>query len=114
MQTDVDSVFFATDDFAEVIKRYIGGEKGAVEFVTALVTWNPTGEAYERDRATRRTGELLLKDSQSVTVADTFKVGTDRIQVTAVGPIQDGARTVYFSQYIPEIKGGAPLRTGDL
>ena len=36
IQTDVDDVFFTTDEFAEVIKRYVGGVKGVVESVTAL------------------------------------------------------------------------------
>jgi len=57
---------------------------------------------------------MMLASSQAVTTSDSFKIGNDLVQVEAVGPIQDGAVIVTLKQYIPQTKGGAPVRTGEL
>jgi hypothetical protein len=110
----VSTVFLDTTHFAVTVQRYVGGVKGSVENVSALVTWDPTQTAYERDRATRRASSMMLASSQAVTTSDSFKIGNDLVQVEAVGPIQDGAVIVTLKQYIPQTKGGAPVRTGEL
>lgn len=110
----VSTVFLDTTHFAETVKRYVGGVKGTVENVTALIAWDATQTAYSRDRATSRASSLMVASAQVVSVDDSFKVGADLIQVETVGPIQDGAKIVTLKQYIPQTKGGAPLRTGDL
>ena len=114
MKADVDSVFLHVDDFAEIILRYAGGLGGPATQVAALVTWDATQDVQDRGRANRRTGELFIADSASVTVKDLFRIDADTVQITAVGPIQDGAQTAYFVQYIPETKGATSLKTGDL
>jgi hypothetical protein len=110
MKSDVDDVFLNTDDFAESILRIVGGRNGRAESVTAIVTWQDTVTDDGRGRGTRRTAEVMLADNQSVTIKDAFKIDNDFVQVTRVGPIQDGARTVWVRQYIPETKGAKPLK----
>ena len=52
----------------------------------------------------------MLASSVAVTVKDSFFVGADRVEVESVGPIQDGARMCGVVQYVPETKGGRPVR----
>ena len=110
----VSSVFLNSNHFAETVLRYVGGIKGRMEQVTALLDWDSTNTAYERDRATRRVSSLMVISTQAVTVKDVFKVNGDIISVASVGPVQDGAIIVQLNQYVPQVKGGTPLRTGDL
>ena len=114
IQTDATGVFLSTDDFAESVLRYAGGLSGLASSVIAIVTWDPTDPVQDRGRANRRTGELFVASTQAVSVKDTFKTGTDAVQITAVGPIEHGGKTAYFKQYIPETKGATSVRTGDL
>jgi len=98
----------------ESILRYAGGPKGAASNATAIVTWHPEADANGRDRATRRTGELLLAESSTVSYSDLFKIDGDLVSVTKIGPDKNGFKTVDVTIYNPQTKGGAPLRTGGL
>lgn len=114
MKTDMDDIFLSTDDFAESIVRYAGGSQSSSSVVTAVIMWDPTTVEGGRGRQTARTGQLLLNDDVSVTVSDAFMVEGNRVEVESIGPIQDGARTVWIKQVIPETRGAVPIRTGDI
>ena len=98
----------------ETILRYADGPKGAASSATAIVTWLPEQNANGRDRATRRTGELLLAESATVNYSDVFKINGDLVSVTKIGPNHNGFKAVDVTMIIPETKGGEPLRTGGL
>jgi hypothetical protein len=112
MISDVADVFMQTEDFAEQIIRYVGGDVGHIKHITGIVTWYPTVPEMNGGRATRRRGEVMLSSDVEISVTDALKIGEDRAEVEAVGPSQDGAQVVYVVQQIPQTKGAAPLRTG--
>jgi hypothetical protein len=45
---------------------------------------------------------------------DAFVIGSDLVQVEAIGPKQDGAQLVTITQTIPETRGAKTVRTGDI
>lgn len=112
MASDVADVFLQVDDFAEVILRYVGGERDRHEDVTGIVTWSPTVVTDTRGRGFTRRCELFLNDSVTVAASDAFKIGQRRCEVEAIDEAQDGARVVHLVHYESETKG--LRRAGDV
>lgn len=114
MASDVNDVFLDTDEHAVSMLHLIGGDDGNISQVVGIITWHPTVPELDGGRATRRTGEIWLVDSVSVTVRDAFKIGANRVEVSAVGPKQHGGQVISIVQKLTETKGSAPVRNGGL
>ena len=113
MASDVTDVFLDTDEFAEQVIRYAGGNvNGRAVTLLAVVTWHPTVTDYSSGRATERTGELMVAAGDTWKVTDAVKIGTQMVQVQTIGPEQYGKQTIGFIQRIPETKGWKPLSDG--
>lgn len=114
IDTDVSAVFLQTDDFAERVIHYPNGREDQAVRVTALVTWTPEQQEFSRGRANLRRGELLLDSTGlTVTVKDGWRIDSWRYDTESVSTDQYGAVTVKIVGYLPETKGGTPLRTGE-
>jgi len=109
----VASVFLNTDHFAENVIRFAEGNETAASVVKAVVSWVPDAVEDSRGRGVMRRAELFLDDSVRVTIKDAFRIGGVRYDVETIGAVSHGARTVSVVRYIPEQKGGSPLKTGD-
>lgn len=112
--SDVADVFLVADDFATQIRRYVNGDQDQQVIVTGVVTWYPTVDEDGRGRATKRRGEIMFSSTLNLTIKDAFVVGSDLVQVEAIGPKQDGAQIVTITQTIPETRGAKTVRTGDI
>ena len=112
--SDVDAVFLSVDDFAVQMRRYVGGDPGQQITLTGIITWQATEYSEDMGRGTRRRGEILVADSVDVSVTDSILIGADLAQVEAVGQVQDGAKTIYVVQTLPQSRGGKTVRTGVL
>lgn len=103
--SDVDDVFLVTDDFAETMLRYAGGDRDNTTSVTGVVTWAPTVPSDTRGKGYVRRGELLLNDSVTVTAADAFLINERRYEVESLDDPQYGSRIVRLIRYESEAKG---------
>ena len=112
--SDVADVFLVADDFATQIRRYIDGNQDQQVLVTGIVTWYPTMDEDGRGRATKRRGEIIFSSTLNLPMKDAFVIGSDLVQVEAIGPKQDGAQLVTITQTIPETRGAKTVRTGDI
>lgn len=112
--SDVADVFLVADDFATQIRRYANGDQDQQAIVTGVVTWYPTVDEDGRGRATKRRGEIMFSSTLNLTMKDAFVIGSDLVQVEAIGPKQDGAQIVTITQTLPETRGAKTVRTGDI
>lgn len=112
--SDVADVFLVADDFATQIRRYVNGDQDHQVIVTGVVTWYPTVDEDGRGRATKRRGEIMFSSTLNLTMKDAFVIGSDLVQVEALGPKQDGAQIVTITQTLPETRGAKTVRTGDI
>lgn len=112
--SDVADVFLVADDFATQIRRYVNGDQDQQVIVTGVVTWYPTVDEDGRGRATKRRGEIMFSNTLNLTMKDAFVIGSDLVQVEAIGPKQDGAQIVTITQTLPETRGAKTVRTGDI
>ena len=111
--TDVSAVFLETDDFAETILHYPLGQEDRAVQVTALVTWGQEQEEFSRGRATTRRGEIFIASGTTISVKDAWRIGNLRYDTESVSTDQYGGQTARIVGYLPETKGGTPLRTGE-
>lgn len=114
MASDVPDVFLQTDDFADTIIRYVGGDAGNVKTFVGIVTLHPAMTNHERGRGTDQTADLVLSSDIPLCSGDAIKFGDERYEVKAVGDPEHGMKTASLLRYIPEVRGGKVLRSGDL
>lgn len=111
---DVDDVFLQTDDFAQTVLRYIGGDSGNVRQITAMVTLDPVAIDDGRGRGYLHSATMLLNADTPITEGDSVKVGELRYEVKKPGDPQYGMRTVMITRYQADVKGGKVFRNGDI
>ena len=114
MISDVSDVFLQLDDFADTIIRYVGGDAGNVKTFTGIVTIHPAMASHDRGRGTDQAAELVLSSDVALAAGDAIKFGDERYEVKAVSDPEHGMKTASLYRYIPEMRGGKVLRSGDL
>lgn len=103
--SDVADVFLVTDDFAEVVRRYAGGDVSKSSAVTAIVTWQPVQVSTDRGRAYTQEAELLISSDVTISETDAFAIGSRRCEVISVTESDDGVKTVMVKYNKPAEKG---------
>ncbi len=105
IQSDVDTVFLSTSDFAEQIIRYVGGDEGNVQALTGVVTLEVPEKSDESGRSYVQTGMVMIADSVTVTTQDALQIRGSRYEVNAVGVADFGAIELTVTRKIADIKG---------
>lgn len=105
LQTDIDTVFLNTDDFAISVVRLIGGRQSQRQPMTGIFTQSDPEHDTQRGKGTMRRAELLLNDATCISTDDAFLIDQQRYEVQRVSDPQDGATTVYLIRYDGEAKG---------
>lgn len=114
MATDVDDVFMVTDDFAETMIRYIGGDSGNTSSIVGIFTPESTQPNDGRGRGYDHMATLALSSAVTLKVGDALKHGNDRYEVKTVGDEVHGMRTCELVRYEADVRGGKVFRNGDI
>lgn len=112
--SDVSEVFLDLEDFAETVQRYVGGDLGNVQQMTAVVTLDPVTVDDGRGRAYLHRANMVVASSVVINAGDAVKVGENRYEVERVGDSKHGMKTAFLTRYQQEVKGGRVFRNGDL
>ena len=107
ISSDVSSVFFNTDDFAEIVLRYVGGDDSNVATIpAAVVFWNEPQLREESGRDVMQTGVVTMPTTQTITTADALSIGGVRCEIERIETVgTHGMRSVYVKRKIADIKG---------
>lgn len=112
ISSDVASVFLNTDEFAETVTRYIGGDPGYTQSLTSVVTLDQPEFETSRGRGFEIRGTALFDDAATLNQADALLIRGERYEVRTVKPAAFGVIEVTVVRYVPDAKG---VRTaGDL
>jgi hypothetical protein len=112
IKAHVTSVFMNTGHFAEVCKRYIGGDAGNVASITGIpgddkaATEDMVGRGYTHVRTFDFAATSKLEEKDSV------MIGSLRYEVAHITDPDLGMRTATLGRYQPEVKGGKYIRKG--
>ena len=110
--SDVTDVFFDSDEFAEQVSRYSGGDQGNIQTMTAVVTLFAPQKSETRGIGYVHRGDLMIADDTTLAARDAVKVRGLRYEVEAVSDSQHGTKTAKIVRYEPEAKG--VRKAGDL
>lgn len=105
MQSDVTDIFLNTSDFAEQVTRYIGGDAGNRQAVTAIVHLDQPTFETARGRGYETKGTISLDDASIVENGDAFLIGGERYEVVAVKPVEFGLKEATVVRYSTEARG---------
>lgn len=105
IQSDVDTVFLSTSDFAEQIIRYVGGDDGQVQRLTGVVTLEVPEKSDDTGRSYMQSGSVMVADSVTITTQDALQIRGERFEVKAVGIADFGAVELTVTRRIADIKG---------
>jgi len=103
--SDVASVFLNTDEFAEQVIRYVGGDSGNRQAVSAIVEIEQPTFEKERGRGYQTKAMVMVDDAVTVATGDAFLIRNERYEVLAVKPVEHGAREVSCVRYASEARG---------
>jgi hypothetical protein len=105
IESDVAAVFLNTEDFAEQITRYIGGDDGNVQTMTAIVEIDQPTFEKSRGRGYETRATVMVEDAVTVATGDAFLIRSERYEVLTVKPVEHGAREVTCVRYASEARG---------
>lgn len=105
IQSDVDTVFLSTSDFAEQIIRYVEGNAGNAQSLTGVVTLEQPDKTDVSGRGYLQSGSVMVADSVTITTQDALQIRGERFEVKTVGIADFGAYEVTVSRKIGDIKG---------
>lgn len=105
IESDVSAVFLNTSDFAEQVIRYIGGDSGNRQAVTAIVDIEQPSFEKERGRGYATKAMLMVDDATTFKTGDAVLIRNDRYEVKTVKPADFGAREVSCMRYESEARG---------
>lgn len=112
--SDVDDVFLQVDDFAAVLKRFVGGDEGNLVVITGIPGDDMSATDDQRGRGYTHSRTLDFADGTTLAENDAIKIGSLRYEVEAISDPVHGMRTARLVRYQPEVKGGRVFRNGDL
>lgn len=105
IQSDVDTVFLSTSDFAEQVIRFVGSDTGDTEVLTAVVTLDEPELSDIHGKGYMQKGMVMVADSVTVTTQDAMQIRGKRFEVRGVNIADFGAVHIDVTRYIGETRG---------